>query len=200
MTATPTAPAQTKSPIRVAGLSFQPDPDAPFARRAAAAVLGVTAGAAPLVAALLLEAATPTHYNASRGFWIHVIGALAFAIAIWLVVGALLLLARSFYASPALLTAAMFAVLYGVVAGWRVFDAVNVLLDGPPVPSTVRFVSFQAHRKGPPTTRVSSWHGSGVEDIDTYTREDERGPERPMRVVVGRGALGREYVVSLTAL
>ena len=70
----------------------------------------------------------------------------------------------------------------------------------PPATHTVRFVRFSEPRKGPREVTVTSWHGDGTEEFEDYVLERDRQPGRPFRLVVHRGALGREYVTDLTAL
>jgi hypothetical protein len=181
----------------------QPLEDAPMWRKVLSGLLGGLAAIGPMVLCGAGEVFAPTHFNAGGlgGWLMHVAGAAVLGGIVLVAFGALFLAAKALRPSTWLATAAIFVAIYSPVAGWMLFDAANVALDtAPPVTHRVRFVRFEKSSKGASKTTVSSWNDTGTETIATYTGENERQAGRPMKVVVGKGALGREYVLSLTAL
>lgn len=178
--------------------------DRSIGRSIVAGTLSAIAGLGPLVILSSFVADTPNHHNIGgfSGWLRHVIGATLVGGLVILVFGSLVLAARAIAPSFKWVWAAgSFVLIYGAAVGWRTFDAANVLLDDTPREiHIVRFVGFRQPSKGPSLTTVSSWNDAGTEEIPFYTREAEQQPGRPMRLVLGHGALGRAYVLSLDAL
>lgn len=170
-------------------------------RKGIAIVLATLGGLGPILLTFAREL-VPSHCNVGGFFWTLAHGGAALVVGglVFCVFASLVAIARTIYPSPGIMAAAMFVAIYCPFAGWSLVDAANVWFDRlPAVTYTVKFVSFSINRKGPNSTTVTSWEGEGEEELEFYTRSEYQQPGRRLSVVVGRGALGRPYVLSLTA-
>lgn len=175
--------------------------DVPAGRKGLAIALGVVGTVGPFLLITAYSMGTPFHSNGGgvSGWLLHTGGAAVLGLLLAAVFGGLAALGYKRWPDPRMGTAVMGACVFSLIAGWRVFDAVNVRYDRSPVlVHEVRFVSYSKSNKGPHQTVVSSWKDPGdTETIEVYTKESDRKPGGKVRVVTRAGALGREYVQSV---
>ncbi len=175
--------------------------DVPAGRKGLAIALGAVGNVGPFLLITAYAMSAPFHSNGGGlpGWLLHVGGAGVLGLLFVVLFGGLAALGRNLWPDLRMWTAVMGACVFSIPAGWRVFDAANVLQDRSPASvHEVRFVSYSKSNKGPHKTVVSSWRDPGdTETIDVYTMESDRQPGGKVRVVTRAGALGREYVQSV---